>query len=338
MPESLPPLVFEPRFVPKLWGGRRLETVLGKRLPEGVAIGESWEVFDFPPGFVEGQEGWLSAKVAGGELKGKTLHELVVEKQESLLGSRVPIPTEDGPQFPLLIKFLDATEDLSIQVHPTLAYTLEHGETHLKTECWIILAAEKDAFLYKSLKAGVTRDSFEAGLAAGTVAGLIGMTPAKKGDCHFLPSGAVHALGAGTLVAEVQTPSDTTFRVFDFNRVEAATGKVRKLHVKEALACINFQDTTTPPVTSMRNTDRPLVECEYFKTTTVKAGAHSVRALPSGPMKIWMVTEGGVKFRWNGGGQMVVRAGQTVVLPAFVVGGLMAGFGLNTTYLETVVP
>lgn len=344
--ESLPPMVFEPRLVPKLWGGKKLGTVLGKKLPEaggaGGGIGESWEVFDFPPGFVEGNKEWISAKVASGALKGRTLHELVVGRAELLLGKRVPIPTEFGPQFPLLIKYLDAREDLSIQVHPTLAYTLEHGEAHLKTECWIILDAEKGAVLYKGLKEGVTRESFEAGMKAGKVAEMIRTVGARKGDCHFLPSGAVHALGAGVLVAEVQTPSDTTFRVFDFNRVEAATGKPRKLHEKEALACIAFEDADkerggTPVVTSMRDVGRPLVECEYFRTTTVKAAAHTVRALPAGEMRIWMVTEGGVKFRW-GNESLFVKAGGTVVLPAGLVGGVVAGFGVNTVYLETVVP
>lgn len=337
MTDSLPPLVFEPRFVEKLWGGRKLETELGKKLPAEVPIGESWEIFDFPPGYVEGTDDWVSAVVAGGEHKGRSLHDLVTEHAELLLGKRVPVPTAVGGQFPLLIKFLDAKQDLSIQVHPTLEYTLEHEDAHLKTECWIILSHEPEAVLYKSLKRGTTKGQFEEALRSGHVADLIGTVSAKVGDCHFLPSGAVHALGAGTLVAEVQTPSDTTYRVFDFNRVDAHTGKPRKLHIEQAMKCINFEDPSTPAVTNTRNTALPLVDCAFFKTTSVKAAPHTVRPLPRGEMKIWMIVEGSVKLRWEKS-VMTLRRGQTVLLPAVLPSGVMANFTAPTTYLETVLP
>lgn len=337
MSDTLPPLMFTPRFVEKLWGGRRLETSLNKRLPEKANIGESWEVFDFPPGTVEGNKEWLSATIGGGELKGKTLHDLMLSSKEALLGAGKAGTGADGTQFPLLIKFLDAREDLSIQVHPTPEYAKSHEGAYLKTECWIVMDHEPGAFLYKSLKPGVTKAQFETAMKDGKVAELVGTVPAEKGDCHFLPSGAVHALGAGVLVAEVQTPSDTTYRVFDFNRIEKATGKPRKLHLKEALECVNFEDPSTPAVTSTRNTAVPLVDCEFFKTTTVKLPAHGLKPLPKGQMKIWMLTEGSLKLRW-GTNSLNVNKGQTVLIPASVVAGLTANVTSNATILETVLP
>lgn len=337
MKDILPPLMFTPRFVEKIWGGRKLATSLNKKLPEEVNIGESWEVYDFPPGTVEGNRDWMSATVGGGELKGKTLHDLMTTHREALLGEGKKGFGEDGSQFPLLIKFLDAREDLSIQVHPTPEYAGLHKGSFLKTECWIVMDHEAGAFLYKSLKPGTSRSEFERALKEGTVADLIGRADAEKGDCHFLPSGAVHALGAGMLVAEVQTPSDTTYRVFDFNRVEKGTGKPRALHLDEALECINFEDPSTPAVTSMRNPNVPLVDCEYFKTTTLKLPNHGIRALPRGQMKIWIVTEGAIKLRW-GGSSLNVNKGQTVLIPAGVVSGLTAHAHANATILETVLP
>lgn len=322
-----------------------METVLGKGLPSSEAYGESWEIYDFPPGVVTtaGRDagtdgGWVSSVVAGkGEWAGKTLHQLVVEHGPTLLGEDAALDTPQGPQFPLLVKFLDAREDLSIQVHPTPAYAAKHPGAHLKTECWIVLDHTKGASIYKHLRPGVTREAFAAGLKDGSVAGLIQQIAVREGDCHFLPSGTVHALGAGILVAEVQTPSDTTFRVWDFGRLE--NGKPRKLHVEEALACIDFE--TPPPaggggVTSTRRPEVPLVDCEYFRTTTIRAAAHAVRPMVSGKMKVWVVAEGGVKLRW-GSGQLGVRRGQTVLLPAVLPTGTLASFATNAVILETTV-
>lgn len=341
MSQPLPPLMFEPKFVEKIWGGRRLETSLGKKLPADKQVGESWEIYDFPPGAADASGGshgeWTSAVVAGGEHKGKTLHQLMQSHGEALLGEKRAVETKDGRQFPLLIKFLDARDDLSIQVHPTPEYAAKNPGAHLKTECWIVLDHTPGAQLYKGLKPGVTREKFERDLKEGHVTDLVGLVPAKTGDCHFLPSGAVHALGAGVLVAEVQTPSDTTYRVFDFNRVEASTGKPRKLHVKEALEVINFDDPGTPAVTTMKRAEIPLVDCEFFKTVTLSARAHQVRALPKGQMMIWMITEGSVKVRW-GGGSMVAKKGQTVLFPAILPPNVTAQFGVNTTLLETTLP
>src|SRR6185295_12654023 len=192
------------------WGGRKLETVLHKPLPSGKMIGESWELYDFPPGTLDGNTGWISSIVANGPLAGKSVHELIWQFGRALHGD---VPLLSTAQFPILIKFLDARENLSVQVHPDAAYAASHPGAHLKTEAWYVVQADEGAKIYKDLVgATVTRDAFAAAIAAGTCEELIQTIPAKEGQCFFLPSGTIHALGAGILAAEVQTPSDTTFR------------------------------------------------------------------------------------------------------------------------------
>src|SRR5262245_57067900 len=221
------PLKFKPRFVEKMWGGRKLETVLGKSLPANQLIGESWELYDFPPGVVDSSDHWVSAEVANGSLAGQTLHTVINEFGPELHGD-VPLLAPWG-QFPILVKFLDARDDLSIQVHPDEEYARAHPGSHLKSEAWYILENDTGARLLRGLRPGLRRDAFEAALGSGTVESLINSIPAKPGQCFYLPSGTIHALGAGILVAEIQTPSDTTFRLFDFNRIDPNTGEPRSL-------------------------------------------------------------------------------------------------------------
>src|ERR1700683_3984487 len=155
---SLYPLKFKPRYLEKMWGGRKIETVLGKPLPPGKLIGESWELCDFPPGVVENSAGWISSVVADGPLAGRTLHELVGEFGKQLYGD-VPLVGPAG-QFPILIKFLDARQDLSVQVHPDRAYAAAHPQAHLKSEAWYIIQADPGSRLLKGLNPGATRDQF----------------------------------------------------------------------------------------------------------------------------------------------------------------------------------
>ena len=166
---------------------------------------------------------------------------MIGEYGKELLGD---VPLLPQGQFPLLTKFLDARDDLSVQVHPDEHYAASHPNAFLKNEAWYIMQADEGSRLLKGLKLGVTRDAFEASLRDGTVESLIHSIPAKAGQCFYLKSGTVNALGAGVAVAEVQTASDTTYRVFDFNRVDPSTGKTRKLHVTEALECINFSSAS----------------------------------------------------------------------------------------------
>ena len=234
-----------PRIVEKMWGSAGMAQNLGKG--DGTRpVGESWEVYDFPPGVVGDEaDGWTSAPTS----LGKTLHELMSSDRNALLGPHRGVSHPAGEQFPLLVKFLFAGDDLSVQVHPDDAYAAEHEDAHLKNECWTIMDVEPEARLLAGLRDGVTRAAFRQAIDDGTLENLLGSTPATVGRTHYLPSGTVHALGAGCTVAEIQTPSDTTYRVYDFNRVDPSTGATRQLHVEQALACINFDDPNPPPPT-----------------------------------------------------------------------------------------
>jgi mannose-6-phosphate isomerase len=220
------PLTFEPIFMERMWGGRRLESEFGKKLPPQKAIGESWEIVDRPE---------AQSIVRNGPLHGKTLHELWTQHRDEIFGE-VP----DAPRFPLLLKLLDAHDKLSLQVHPPekLANRLG-GEP--KTEFWYIAAADAGAELYLGFRESITRDQFEKALSDGTAADYVHKIRVRTGDTVFLPAGRCHAVGAGILLIEVQQNSDTTYRVFDWNRVDDK-GKQRQLHVDQALQCIDFDD------------------------------------------------------------------------------------------------
>jgi mannose-6-phosphate isomerase len=305
------PLKFKPRFVGKMWGGRKIETVLGKSPPAG-AIGESWEVYDFPPGVVDESAGWISAEVAEGRLAGKTLHELVGEFGRDLYGD-VPLVGPHG-QFPILIKFLDAREDLSVQVHPDAAYAKTHPTAHLKNEAWFIVQADPGSRLLMGLKPGVTRQRFKKSIADGSVESTINSIPVKAGDCLYLPSGTVHALGAGILAAEVQTPSDTTYRVFDFNRNDPSTGNPRPLHVEQAMQCIDFS-APAPPRLSL---GPDLVKCDHFTIRKIAAKKGREVIIPSGEPKVLMFITGRGRLLAPGHDSNFT-AGDTILLPAGLV-------------------
>jgi mannose-6-phosphate isomerase len=323
MTNNLYPLKFNPRLVDKIWGGRKLETVLNKQLPPNQMIGESWELYDFPPGVIEKEQGWVSAPVANGPLAGRTLHQLLIERGADIHGDvpLLPVAGSDVGQFPILIKYLDAREDLSVQVHPDDAYAKSHPGAHLKTEAWYVLQQDPGSRLLKGLRPGVTREQFEQAIKAGTVEALITPVPAKDGMCAFLPSGTVHALGAGIVVAEVQTPSDTTYRVFDFNRKDPRTGQLRKLHIQEALDCIDFSGKPEPKqershVGGMFTTVSRLVTCPYFKLEKVRFTEGVEEPVPYDEPVVWMMLEGKAQIRVKGGETVEFTRGETVLLPA----------------------
>lgn len=315
------PLKFRPRYVPKIWGGRRLETVLGKSLPAREQVGESWELYDFPPGLVEQSEQWVSASVANGPLAGRTLHSLLEEYGAELHGD-VPLVGPHG-QFPILIKFLDAREDLSVQVHPNEAYAAANADSHLKSEAWYVLQHEPGAAIYKGLKPGTTREQFEAAIRDDTVMQFVERLPVKAGQCHYLPSGTVHALGAGVLVAEVQTPSDTTFRVYDFGRVDETTGEPRQLHVDQAMACIDFsggseeKQPVRSHVAGLFTTVTSLVSTPYFKIEKVRFAEGVEEAVPYDQPVVWVMLEGEAELKVADVREPTrITKGETVLLPA----------------------
>ena len=220
------PLTFEPIFMKRIWGGRWLETRFGKRLPAGMRVGESWEIVDRPE---------AQSIVRDGPLRGKTLHQLWTQHRPEIFGN-----VSDSPRFPLLLKLLDAQQKLSLQVHPPEKIAAKLGGEP-KTEFWYVAAAAPGAELFVGLQKAMTRDQFEEALRAGTIAEQLHAVPIKADETMFLPAGRLHAVGPGNLLVEIQQNADTTYRVFDWNRVDHE-GKPRQLHVDQALQCIDFND------------------------------------------------------------------------------------------------
>ena len=222
------PFVFRPIFKDRIWGGRELERLFGKKLPPGQPIGESWEISDRPGD---------ASDIATGPLAGKNLRWLMEQHAAEILGDAKPAA---AGRFPILCKILDARQKLSLQVHPPARQAQEfNGEP--KTEMWFVADAAPDASLYVGLKNGVTRAEFENKVADSSVADCFHRIPVKAGDAMFLPSGRVHAIGQGLVIFEIQQNSDTTYRVFDWNRV-GLDGKPRELHIAQSLASIDFND------------------------------------------------------------------------------------------------
>jgi mannose-6-phosphate isomerase len=321
---ALYPLTFQPRFKERVWGGRTLEALYGKALPAGATIGESWEVSDRP-----GDESVL----ANGPLAGQTLRQLMEQHGRELLGSSQPA---DGGRFPLLCKILDARDTLSVQVHPP-SRQRGYGATgprdnsqfptpnsqdvplgDPKTEMWYIAAADPGAELYAGLKRGVSRADFERRIQDGTVAECLQRIPVQAGDSMFLPSGRVHAIGAGLVIFEIQQNSDTTFRVFDWNRM-GLDGRPRELHVAASLASIDFSDVEPPLVaydtsTSGTFTVRPLVRDPLFNVDLIRAAAPGTLTLAP---QLRIVANVGGRVVVGGAGRWESLApGQFCVLPA----------------------
>ncbi|MFA7237983.1 MAG: type I phosphomannose isomerase catalytic subunit [Phycisphaeraceae bacterium] len=332
------PLKFQPIYKAKVWGGRSLEK-LGRTLPTGQKIGESWELADLGATSVSGGGGGAERSIIdNGPLAGQSIHDAIRHFGGELMG-RLP-PCDDGG-FPLLVKFLDAAENLSVQVHPSEAYTQQHSEAHLKSEAWYILHAEPGAVIYKGVKEGVTPESFRDAIADNRVEELMIAVAARAGEIHYLPSGTCHALGAGILVAEVQTPSDTTFRVYDWGR------QGRELHLSQAMECITFGPADTSrhePGTKIERemtTVEGLVRCEHFHMDRVKLKAGYRQALTDEQPVVWMVLSGKGEIMCEHADDRAARTaiagGQTLLLPA-VMDKPMLSVEADMTLLEVTFP
>jgi len=299
------PLTFEPVFKERVWGGRNLERLYGKPLPPRVPIGESWEITDRPEGV---------SVITNGPLAGKTLRWLMENHGGDLLGNKMT-----AERFPLLIKVLDCQETLSVQVHPPAKVAAQlRGEP--KTEMWYIAEATPDAALYVGLNRGVTREEFERRITDGTVAEALHKISVKPGDAMFLPSGRVHAIGGGNVIFEIQQNSDTTYRVFDWNRV-GLDGKPREMHVRESLASINFDDPEPRLVSSKYSRNpkfavRYLVHDPLFQVDAcrVKRGERFYLN-PNGTAQILAITKGRLRAEY-GEHRVQLAAGGFVMLPA----------------------
>ncbi|MCD4831811.1 MAG: class I mannose-6-phosphate isomerase [Anaerohalosphaeraceae bacterium] len=295
---QLYPLKFQPVYKERIWGGQKLAKAFGKDIPQGQKIGESWELADLAEG---------KSMVKAGPLAGQTIAEIIER-----FGSKAVMGIENySPPFPLLIKILDAEDVLSVQVHPDGPTCQRMGKGNLKTECWYIIAAESGACIYKGLKKGVTREQFAKAIADGNVEELLIKVLVNVGECHFLPAGTVHAIGAGLLIAEIQTPSDTTYRVFDWNRVDPASGKGRQLHIEDSLESIHFEHD--PAALSVSDSGM-LVDCEFFKVEKCVKTDGEV-SFASGKMSVLMFIEGSGIIS-GPGEQTEFAKGDCLMLPA----------------------
>ena len=300
------PLCFQPLYKERIWGGRKLADFPGRELPEGIPIGESWEVTDRPEGV---------SVVVNGPDRGRTLRSLMEERRDWLTGGL----TAAKGRFPWLIKFLDAREDLSLQVHPPAGRAARLGGEP-KTEMWYLLEAEPGARLYTGLRRGVTRDEFERRSRDGTVADLFHVHSVTSGDVMFLPSGRVHALGGGNLVFEVQQNSDTTYRVFDWNRV-GADGQPRELHLERSLASIDFFDCEPSLVASRFHPEgtglqrRPLVRDALFDIDLWRLAAGAELVLVPEQLQVIAGVAGSAVVS-ESGVNVEVSLGSVTVLPA----------------------
>jgi mannose-6-phosphate isomerase len=272
-------LRFRPLYQPRVWGGRRLETVLGRTLPDAGPIGESWELVD--------REHEQSV-VAEGPHAGTSLHELWTEHRAAVFGERHARSTAE--RFPLLIKILDCVDDLSIQVHPPASVAPALGGEP-KTEMWFVAHAEPGSKIYAGLRRGTTRADFERALAEGTAAETVHAIDARTGCSLFVPSGRLHALGAGLLIYEIQQNSDTTYRVFDWNRL-GLDGRPRELHVPQSLASIDFGDIEP----SLGPDDGELAASPFFRVSRARTGYRQIAGQPRLVMPITAIEWGGTRL------------------------------------------
>jgi mannose-6-phosphate isomerase len=270
------PIIFHPLYMERVWGGRELERVYNRALPDpALRYGESWEIVDREE---------AQSVVSGGLFAGKTLNELWTQHGEKIFGNGFP----NSERFPILIKVLDARDDLSVQVHPPASIATQLGGEP-KTEMWYIADHDPGAKLYVGLKSGVTRSDFEKAITDGTVAKCVHAITPKSGNSIFIESGRLHAIGAGFLIHEIQQNSDTTYRVFDWNRL-GLDGKPRELHVAESLASIDFADFEPTMDQPCGDT---LASCEYFKTDRKKLAIGKLIGNPrAGQFSILSIAEG----------------------------------------------
>ncbi|TWT32033.1 type I phosphomannose isomerase catalytic subunit [Blastopirellula retiformator] len=317
------PLRFMPKFRQYVWGGRRLGTQLGKSIDAEGVFAESWEVVD---------HGEDQSVVAHGLLQGKTMAELVSLYGDQLFG-RHPV----APQFPLLFKFLDANHDLSIQVHPDDKQGALLDPPDLgKTEAWVIMDAEPGARMYVGLKEWVDRDALARATAENRVVELMHTIEPQPGDCVFIPAQTVHALGKGLLVAEIQQSSNTTYRLFDWNRTDAA-GNSRPLHIEQSLATIDFAKGPVPlqtPQAVAEGVER-LVECDKFVLDRMRLG-QSRQIGGDERFHIVSVLEGMVTVD-HPAHPLQLNKGETFLLPAASVAVTLAPSG-PATLLDMYLP
>ena len=326
--QLLYPLRFEPIYQYRLWGGRRLADLLTAPLPGDGPIGEAWVLSDRDD---------HPSHVADGPLKGRTIGQLLKQFPEQMLGKLAG----RFRRFPLLLKFLDAREMLSVQVHPGDAHTdlLPVGETG-KTEAWVVLEAGTESRIYAGLKPGTTADDLRRSLTNGVVADDLTWFTPKPGDGVFLPAGTVHSLGGDVVVFEVQQNSDVTFRLYDWGHVDGKTGQPRALQVDQAIACIDFAEGAVGRVTPVVEATTPvererLFQCDHFWLWRLR-GQSPFTVGAAGVPRVLVCIDGMGQVE-HGGATYAVGKGDVFLLPA-VSGACIVRPQSAVTLLEIALP
>ena len=297
------PLTFTPIMKERIWGGTKLADYLHKSIPY-AQTGESWELSTVP--------GDVSV-VANGPLCGTSLQALLDQFPAELLGSKVH--AQFGNQFPLLFKFLDAREDLSIQVHPNDQLAASRHNSFGKTEMWYVMQADPGARLLVGFKENSSAEEYVQALAEKNILSLLDAFPVQKGEVFFLETGTVHAIGAGCLIAEIQQTSDITYRLFDFDRVDAQ-GNTRELHIDLALDAINYQKVQAKQsYTAQVNAATNLVDCPYFTTNQIDLHDQLTMHKSGASFTVYMCTEGAFAIEYQGE-KFAFELGATVLVPA----------------------
>lgn len=298
-------LKFEPYLKEVLWGGTRIEQFKGLK-PTGQSIGESWELSPMP-----GHE----SVIASGELKGKTLCEALRLKGKEIMGER--LFARYGDKFPLLIKFIDSNDDLSIQVHPDDALAKQRHNSLGKTEMWYSINPTEGAYLYAGMKREISKDEYQKMVKESTIVEALGKYFTKKGDVFFLPAGRIHSIGRGNFVVEIQQASDITYRIFDYNRKDK-DGKERTLHVAESLDAVHLGDTDmqVANIEPKDGVETLLQKCQYFTTTIVGVNGRVCMDLrPRDSFTILIAIEGSLTVRDSNGEVTEIRQGETTLVP-----------------------
>ncbi|XOV92764.1 MAG: type I phosphomannose isomerase catalytic subunit [Bacteroidota bacterium] len=303
---SLYPLKFSPIFKDKIWGGQKIKTILGKDFSPLPNCGETWEL--------SGVKGNVSV-ARNGSLKGSLLTDLIQQYGEELLGKK--IIQKYGPEFPLLVKFIDANDDLSVQVHPDDKLAKERHDSFGKTEMWYIMQADEGSSLITGFNRKMDKDSYVSHFNNGQLMDILNTEKAQSGDVFFIPAGRVHTIGKGLLLAEIQQTSDVTYRIYDFDRVDDQ-GNQRELHVEEALDAIDYQfyDAYKTSYKEPGEGKTELVRCPYFVTNKIHiSDTYHVDHKSLDCFKIYVILEGTGSIQF-GSDEISFQKGEVILVPA----------------------
>lgn len=318
---NLYPLQFEPILKERIWGGTKLKTVLNKPITSDIT-GESWEISTVEKDV---------SIVSNGVLKGKSLNELIDEFPEAVLGTKVY--AQFGKQFPLLFKYLDAREDLSIQVHPNDEMAKNRHNSFGKTEMWYVIQADADARLLVGFKEKSSPKNFTQNLKNKTLLNILDTKKVQQGDVFMLDTGTIHAIGAGIVVAEIQQTSDITYRVYDFDRVDA-NGNKRELHIDLALEALNYNKIEAQRLYSKtKNVSNEVVDCKYFTTNYIPLDGVIQIHKNKNSFTVYMCVDGSFQLTVDRE-SFLYHKGDTVLIPASLIDFQLSG---NATILEIYI-